>query len=132
MLNKRPLLTFIGALTLLLAIVFTGHFAILEYLSTSFSFNDLFVPYSVNYMLAVIITAMLFHWRVKYSDNLGFIYMASSLVKFLIFFIVFNPGYKADGEVTSLEFGFFFIPYALALILETVFLVRILSALDEN
>jgi hypothetical protein len=57
--------------------------------------------------------------------------MAGSLLKFLIFFIVFYPGYKADGEMDSLEFAAFFVPYAICLILETFFTSKMLHRLES-
>ena len=60
-------------------------------------------------------------------SNLGFIFMTGSLIKFGIFFIVFYPGYKTDGDIQTLEFTSFFTPYAICLIIETYFLVKLLN-----
>ncbi len=127
MLDQRPLLSFTGALTLILGMVFMLQFGYFEYQEISFVFDDLFLPYSVNYVLALGITTLLYVWRIKHASNLGFIFMGSSFLKFTVFFLVFNPMYKADGDVSRLEFGLFFIPYAISLILETVFLIRIMN-----
>lgn len=63
----------------------------------------------------------------KYLSSLGFIYMGSSLVKFIFFFALFYPTYNMDENVEKQEFITFFIPYAAALIYETTHLVRILN-----
>jgi hypothetical protein len=56
--------------------------------------------------------------------------MAGSMFKFLIFFLAIQPVYKADGEVTGLEFAYFFIPYAISLVYETLFISQILNEAD--
>jgi uncharacterized membrane protein YwzB len=53
--------------------------------------------------------------------------MAGTGLKFLTFFIVFYPSFRADGELTQAEFLLFFVPYALSTLVETVFLARILN-----
>jgi len=127
MLDKHPLPSFIGALTLILAVVFSLHFAYFQLQDNPVALFQLTFPYTVNYILALGITSLLYFWREKYASNLGFIFMGSSFLKFAVFFVIFNPMYKADGDVSKLEFGLFFIPYAISLILETTFLIRVLN-----
>ena len=128
--SKSPLLVFIISLILLLTLSFGLHFLVLEYLQRSFTTYDLFYPYSVNFLLASIITIGLYLLRVKQAANLGFIFMGSSFFKFIVFFLVFYPIYNIDGELSPIEFGWFFIPYAISLTFETIFLVRILNEMD--
>ena len=64
------------------------------------------------------------------KTQLGFLFMVGSALKFAVFFIVFQPIYKQDGEVSSLEFLAFFIPYTLCLIFETFSLSKLLNKLD--
>jgi len=125
--NQRPLLLFAGALTLVLSIVFTLHYGFFAYQKIDISFTDLFFPYLANYLLATAITTTLYLVRIKFATSLGFIFMASSFLKFTLYLVVFNPIYNLDGDVTPLEFGLFFIPYAISLTVETTFLVRVLN-----
>ena len=53
--------------------------------------------------------------------------MAGSGLKFLLFFLLFYPSYKADGNMSTLEFISFFIPYAICLILEVSYLSKELN-----
>lgn len=128
--SKSPLLVFIISLILLLTLSLGLHFVVLEYLNITFTISDLFMPYSANFFLASIITIGLYLLRVKQAANLGFIFMGSSFFKFLVFFLVFYPIYTIDGELSPVEFGWFFIPYAVSLTFETNFLVRILNEMD--
>jgi len=83
--------------------------------------------YIVNHTLAAVIFTFLFRWRQRHIEKLGFLFMAGTGLKFLTFFIVFYPSFRADGELTQAEFLLFFIPYALSTLVETVFLARILN-----
>tara|TARA_R110002050_G_scaffold221441_1_gene357335 strand:+ start:135995 stop:136384 length:390 start_codon:yes stop_codon:yes gene_type:complete len=125
--NTRPLLSFIGIITLALVAVYFVHSWLLGQLNVAIHFDEVTLPYLVNYILAVIITSALYLGRYKYANNLGFIFMGSSFLKFAVFFLVFNPIYKADGNTSTVEFGLFFIPYAIALIIETTFLIKVMN-----
>ena len=85
------------------------------------------ISYLLNNMMAAATFAVLLKLKKKHVDKLGFISLASTLIKFVIFFLVFDPLFQADGEITRREFAVFFIPYAFATTIETFFLVRILN-----
>ena len=53
--------------------------------------------------------------------------MATSLFKFILFFVLFYPAYKANGVVEKMEVLTFFIPYFVGLSLETGILVQKLN-----
>ena len=53
--------------------------------------------------------------------------MGFSLFKFILFFVLFYPAYKADGVVEKMEVLTFFIPYFVGLSLETGILVQKLN-----
>lgn len=110
-----------------LVLSFGIHFAFLNVFHPNFNISDIALTYGVNFLLGVGITYGLFRLKDKYAHSLGFIFMAGSMFKFLIFFLAIQPIYKADGEVSSLEFGYFFIPYAISLAFETLFISRILN-----
>jgi len=89
----------------------------------------LLLSYVLNFILALAIFLSLYTLRKRFKNQIGFLYMGGSLLKFLIFFLVFYPGFRADGIVTKSEFAAFFIPYLLCLILETVYTAKMLNAL---
>jgi len=51
----------------------------------------------------------------------------SYIVKFIVFFILFYPLYKSDGDIQKIEFATFFVPYSIALILETYYTSKMLN-----
>lgn len=86
-----------------------------------------FQAYGINWILAIFIFLVINFLKERKSNYLGFIFMGSSGIKFAFFFIMFYPVYKADLDLDKLEFTSFFIPYAIALILETTSLIKILN-----
>ena len=86
------------------------------------------LSYLVNGLLAVFIFSALLILKKKYNNHLGFFYLVGSFIKFGVFFWIFHPYFKADGEVTKIEFSLFFVPYVISLLIETIDLIKILNS----
>lgn len=123
----NPVINFCLKLFVVLAIVFSIHIYILDYLNQPLYNNLIIAAYVANYILAVIIYSTLYFLRKKYLDLLGFIFMAGSFLKFGVFFIFFYPTYIADGALIRIETTSFLIPYIACLIIETYYLVKLLN-----
>jgi hypothetical protein len=113
-------------------IVFFIHVLINSSIHYAVEINDLIYSYSINVILACGVIILLFTLKKKLKDQLGFVFMGSSMLKFVVFFFLFYPQYNADGELTRLEFLTFFIPYAVCLITEMILLSKFLNSLDET
>jgi len=83
--------------------------------------------YIINALMAIGIFWGLTALKTKYSHQIGFLFLGSSCVKFLVFFIIFYGPYKADGKIVILEFICFFIPYTICIVLETLYLSKQLN-----
>ena len=114
-------------LIFVLSIVFGIHIFVLYKLGSPLFDNRIIAAYLVNCSLALVIYLTLFLLKNKMSEQIGFLYMGGSFVKFLIFFIFFYPYYKIDGGLDSLEFAAFFVPYLISLILETLGVIEFLK-----
>ena len=117
---------FVLFLLLSLILVLCAHLGLLYVWELPLFGNLLPWSYGINFLLAIFIFFPLYFFRERFKYQIGFLYMAGSLLKFLVFFIVFYPAYKADGEMARLEFAAFFVPYAICLILETLFTSKML------
>lgn len=113
-----------------LGIVFLLHQYILSSFNLSKFGNSLILSYSVNALLAGCIVISILALKNKFKDQLGFVFMLGSLLKFAIFFIVFQPIYQADNVISKPEFFAFFIPYAVCLIIEVIWLSKWLNQLQ--
>lgn len=116
--------------TTVLAVAFCIHIAILKSLQIPLFENKIVLSYVVNLALIVFIFGFLYVSKKKFKDQLGFLFIAGSALKFGMFFIVFYPFFKLDGHISKLEFAAFFVPYGLGLILETFSLVKWLNKID--
>lgn len=124
---KHPIVLFSIFLSLTFAIFFLLHFSLLRIYRFDPLGNMIVRSYAANFILAASIYSALFLLRKKLKDQIGFLFMAGSLLKFVVFFLVFYPVYREDGQMDKLEFAAFFIPYALGLVIETVFTAKMLK-----
>ncbi|WP_299486955.1 DUF6168 family protein [uncultured Allomuricauda sp.] len=123
---------FISLLGISLLLSFGLHILVLSSMDVP-TFDNLIVrSYVVNGLLAAIIFILLYKFRQKLKNQIGFLFMGGSLLKFLFFFLLFYPTYKSDGDMSGLEFGAFFIPYAVALFLETFYTSKMLKNLEDD
>ena len=123
----HPVLKFSSKLIIVLIIVFGIHITVLYFLQLPMFENRIITAYLVNGFLAILIYLGLYLLKNKMSEQLGFLYMGGSFIKFLFFFLLFYPYYKQDGGLDSLEFAAFFIPYLISLILETLGVIEFLK-----
>jgi len=124
-----PLKRFIVLLTGSISIIFALHLLYLSYSNLPLFDNKIILAYILNYILALSIYIFLYFFRIKLKNQLGFLFMAGSFLKFLFFFLFFYASYRADGTISKLEFSAFFIPYIICLIIETTALVNLLKNL---
>ena len=114
-------------LIIVLLIAFAIHIAILQQLQLPLFENKIVAAYLVNGALALIIYSLLLLLKNKMSEQIGFLYMGGSFIKFLCFFLFFYPYYKLDGGLDSTEFVAFFVPYVISLIIETLGVIEFLK-----
>ncbi len=112
--------------------VFCAHLFLLSRMDLPLFDHLISEAYIMNTSLAIATYTLLYQLRNKMKTQLGFLFVLASFVKFALFFLFFNGPYKADGEVSVLEFTSFFVPYFLCLILELIAITKWLNKLDEN
>ncbi|MDB4588539.1 hypothetical protein N9095_01010 [bacterium] len=127
---SNPFISFAIKTVILLTVVFAIHLLVLNVLQLSLFENRIVLSYIVNLVLVIVIFGILYLLKEKYKSQLGFLFLAGSLLKFVVFFILFYPFYKLDNIITKLEFAAFFVPYVIGLIIESVSLSKWLNKLD--
>lgn len=127
---------FLGRCLILLSLALSISFGIhaLMRVSNELSpFGDLLVwSYLVNLLLAFGIVVFIHSLRYKMKTQLGFLFIGGSFLKFLFFFIFFYPSFTSDTVITQSEFSSFFVPYFLALVIETYFTAELLKNLEKE
>lgn len=111
-------------------VVFGLHILVLDYLELPLFANKIILAYAVNVILAIIIFQFLYIFREKFKNRIGFLFVFGSMLKFALFFILFNGSYRADGIIERPEFFAFFTPYALTLVIEVFSLSKWLNKLQ--
>ena len=124
---SKDLGRFILVIFTILSAVFIAHISILYFLNYDLFANRIIAAYSGNFLLTVAIFSYIYINKEKKTDSLGFLFLGGSMVKFILFFIFLNPFYMQDGLVSRLEFLSFFIPYSVALSVETQQLIKELN-----
>ncbi len=129
---KKPLTPFLLYLTVIISAIFTLHLLALKFKELPLFHHKIVLSYSINTFLAVSTFLFLYLNRIKYKAELGFLYMAGSFLKVLFFGVLLYPSYHKDGNISRTEFFTFFIPYVTCLIIETYFLIKLLSSDELN
>lgn len=111
-----------------LLLVFIIHLSILYYLEKPLFSNLIVLTYVVNYILAVVVLLMIQKSLKNKSSQSGFLFMAGSGLKFLVFFLFFYPVYRENGIMETIEFVTFFIPYSFCLAADVLYLTNQLNS----
>jgi len=127
---SKPLSKFITLLTACLLAVYCVHLYVLHLGNYPLFEHKIGWAYGLNYLLAITTYWVLYSLRIKLKNQLGFIFIGFSFLKFFLFYIVFYASYMADGEMDRLEFATFFIPYFLCLAIEVLSLSKLLNKLS--
>ncbi len=126
---NNPLKRFSLLLSISIIIFFGIHLLVLRYINSPLFAHKIVLAYTMNYFLAIGVYMFLYVFREKFKAQLGYLFMAGSFMKFILFFILFYTSYKADGDINTLEFTSFFVPYTICLVIETYSLVNLLNNL---
>jgi hypothetical protein len=124
---KHPINSFSSRLILVILFVLGAHLFLLKNAALPLFADKILEAYSVNTILTIAIVFFLYRLREKYRNQIGFLFLGSSFIKFAVFFIVFYGAYKANGSIETLKFLAFFTPYSICLIFETFFLSKWLN-----
>ena len=127
---KSSVASYIASLVVAISITLAIHLSILYFKKYALFENKIVLSYIINFVLALGIYLTLNVLKDKFKTQIGFLFIAGSLLKFLVFFIVFYPGFKRDGDISKLEFASFFIPYLVCLVIETIGVMKLLKKLD--
>lgn len=121
------ILKFGAKLLVILSITFIIHEFYFHYTEIAWNAHLILSSYLSNYILVLITYGGLMYFKERKNESLGFIFLYGFFLKMVVFLIFFNPAYKSDGDMETLEFFAFFLPYAVCLAFETTVIVRILN-----
>ena len=94
----------------------------------TFLSNHLLPNYLFNFFFTLIFCGIVVLAYRRLAPHLGYAFLFSSMLKFLLFLTLLYPSYKLEFRLRSAEFAGFFVPYAVCLVLEVLFLVKRLKS----
>ena len=97
-------------------------------------FDSGFLPtlYVLNAVAAIFVYSLAYFFRNKHQEYLGYYFLAGTTLKFFIFFVFVLPEFKQDNIFTKEEFFSFFIPYSIALLVETTSLILLIKSTNKK
>lgn len=128
----RNLLKFTFVLTFFLVVIGVLHWLFLSSRSALIDLDLFLISYLVNFLMAAGIYLAMLYLAIRKNKYLGFIFLWGSALKFAVYFVILQPLYEQDGAVSRAEFFYFFVPYLIALILETTGVVKLLQSQDNQ
>lgn len=127
---NRIISSFLLQIFLFVGVFFAAHLFFLKYLDFPVFADKIILAYLVNTGLAILVFLMLYVFRKKFKNQLGFLFLGGSMLRFMLFFLMFYDSYKLDGEISKTEFFAFFIPYVLTLTIEVFSLSKWLNKIE--
>ena len=113
------------------------HSILLLVMTISFVIHEQFVVdrflidfYVVNAFVAMVVYNLAYFFRKTQQDYLGYYFLAGTALKFFVFFMYVLPKFNHDGNHTKEGFFSFFVPYFVALLVETISLLFLVKNND--
>ncbi len=114
-------------------IIYTSIYFVHEYILNLYGFSQydlrLIQTYFLNGLFVYLLFIIVHFFLEKAKAYIGFIFISFSIIKFLLFFLLIYPIYKADDHILKIEALAFFTPYSLSLVFEISFLGKLLNNL---
>ena len=85
--------------------------------------------YLVNAIASLSLCVAILILKKKYEEQIGFVFLGLSVVKMILLFILLNPT-NDMGSVTKVDALALFIPFGLNLVMEQIFIVKLLKISD--
>ena len=116
---------------LILSITLGASFGIHTYVQNELQVGSfekhIILNYCFNYILTIGFFFAMIYFEKKKSDQLGFVFLAASILKLILFLIFLYPGIKTSTGLRSVEFASFFVPYGISVLAEILYLMRVLN-----
>jgi len=111
---------------------FVGFYFLLNYLQNNvFDKYDLyfsaFATTSFLYISTTIVCLTTFYVNKKFSDKVGFAFLGLSILKMLATVIFLIPFLRSEIEDKTPTVLYFFVPYLIVLLIETISVVRLID-----
>ena len=131
MTSIKFIINFSWSLALALAVTFALQTFVYHQLELILYFNALLFSNIFNFFMAMFAVILIYQLRHSHTQSLGYIFLLSTLFKFLGFYLLLYPLLSEFYSEANRLSGFmlFFISYVVALIMEVRCLIKLLNRL---
>lgn len=129
MTTSRFILSYTSKLGLVLVCVGLIHYFAFELQHIQLNLKTWAFTYLSNFLLAALAVLMIYKFRISHTASLGYIFLATSLLKLIVFPILIQPILVEQCPNSTHAFLLFFIPYFVALMVEISVLIKLLNRL---
>lgn len=124
--NHSFLTVFTLVLTMVLGIVFGIHYGVLSMVHVGISLKLTASTYLLLYACTLLIVQLIYRLRKKFYHQIGFLFLVGSFLKFGLYFVYLKPVFTENQLTKPQAFLLFFIPYLISLILEAIYVAKLL------
>lgn len=129
MTNSRFVISFSSKLLLILLVIGLAHYLFFELKNIIIDPQLWGVSYGINFLLAFLAIWIIYKCRISHASILGYIFLATSLIKLLSFPLFVQPVLYLQCPNKAHAFFLFFVPYITALFAEVWLLIKPLNDL---
>jgi hypothetical protein len=129
MTTSRFILSYTSKLGLVLVCVGLIHYFAFELQHIQLNLKTWAFTYLSNFLLAALAVLMIYKFRISHTASLGYIFLATSLLKLIVFPFLIQPILVEQCPNSTHAFLLFFIPYFVALMVEISVLIKLLNRL---
>jgi hypothetical protein len=126
---SRFILSFTSKLGLVLVCVGLMHYLAFELQDIQLNLKMWAFTYLSNFLLAALAILTIYKFRMSHTSSLGYIFLATSLLKLIVFPLLIQPILLEQCPNSTHAFLLFFIPYFVALMVEISVLIKLLNSL---
>ena len=127
MTTSRFILSFASKLGLVLVCVGLMHYLAFELQDIRLNLKMWAFTYLSNFLLAALAILTIYKFRISHTASLGYIFLATSLLKLIVFPLFIQPILVEQCPNSAHAFLLFFIPYFMALMVEISVLIKLLN-----
>ncbi len=120
------ILRYSSILFLALVLVGVAQYTLYSIIGKDWADESLTEEYVYNLIISIVLGIVFVIVHRRQSDKLGFTFLGSISLKFILFFIFIYPDIRSDDEISRQEFANFFTPFLVCLIVELTFLLSLL------
>jgi len=125
--RSKSMLMFAITITVLVSALFLVHVFVLDSYFPDYVISKILVSYSLSLTLSVLSFLVLILGSRKLTENLGFIFMWTSFVKFGVYLFVFKFLFVLDSDPRGVDLSMLLVPYLSTLFFEVYFMTRLLK-----